>query len=125
MLLVLVAVIGMVGVLAADVTLPMPLRFAASNFPSSAASVVSAVSLFLIGASFLMAQAILRPRPVELLKNVLLAAAFLLWGVVQLMEQNALSKKLGDVVIALYVVDLAWMILSGVNFAGRSGQNGS
>ena len=41
--------------------------------------------------------------------------SFLLWGIVQLMAHNLLSKKLGDVVIALYVVDLAWTILARMN----------
>ena len=77
--------------------------------------VISAAPLLLIGVSFLIAQVILRPRWTDLLKNVLLAAAFLLWGVVQLMEQNALSKRLGNVVIVLYVLDIAWVILAGIN----------
>jgi hypothetical protein len=80
--------------------------------------VISAAPLFLIGVTFLVAQIFMRPRWTELLKNVLLAAAFILWSVVQLMEQNALSKKLGDVVIALYVLDLAWVILASGAPAG-------
>ena len=79
---------------------------------------ISAVPLLLIGVSFLVAQLILRPRWTDLLKNILLAATFILWSVVQLMEQNSLSKKLGDVVIALYVVDLAWVILASVDPSG-------
>ena len=75
----------------------------------------SATPLLLTGLSFLLVQVLLRPRLTELLKNLLLAAAFLLWGVVQLMEQNDLSKRLGDVVIALYVIDLVWVMLAGMN----------
>jgi hypothetical protein len=56
-----------------------------------------------------------RPPWADLLKNILLASAFILWGIVQLMAQNALSKRLGNVVIALYVLDLAWVILVGLN----------
>jgi hypothetical protein len=82
-------------------------------------AVISAAPLLLIGVSFLVAQTLTQQRWTELLKNVLLAAAFILWSVVQLMEQNALSKKLGKVVIALYVLDLAWVILVGVNRAPR------
>jgi hypothetical protein len=84
------------------------------------APVISAAPLLLIGVSFLVVQMMLRPRWTELLKNILLAAAFILWGVVQLMEQNALSKRLGNVVIALYVLDLAWVILSSVNPTGTN-----
>jgi len=82
------------------------------------AAAISAAPLLLIGASCLVFQAMLRPRWTELVKNMILAAAFLLWGVVQLMEQSALSKILGDVVIALYVLDLAWVILAGMYSTG-------
>jgi hypothetical protein len=71
----------------------------------------SAAPLLLVGTSFLIAQPLLRPRLLELFKNVLLAATFLLWGIVQLMPPNTLSARLGNVVIALYVLDLAWLIL--------------
>jgi hypothetical protein len=77
-------------------------------------AVVSAVPLLAVGSSFLIFQLIARPRRVKLLKNVLLAATFLLWGAVQLMSQHPLAKKLGDLVIALYVAELAWTILAGV-----------
>lgn len=41
-------------------------------------------------------------------------------NVVQLMEQSTLSKTLGDIVIALYVLDLAWVILAGMNSRGEN-----
>jgi hypothetical protein len=55
-------------------------------------------------------QAIVRPRPLELLKRVMLAAAFLLWGIVQLMAAGNLASELGNLVIALYVIDLGLII---------------
>lgn len=76
---------------------------------------ISASPLLLVGAAFLILQPVIRPRPMELLKNVLLAATFLLWGAIQFMPRNATSLLLGDVVIALYVVDLAWVILDSKN----------
>jgi hypothetical protein len=76
---------------------------------------VSALPLLAVGLSFLLVQAMIRPRRAELLKNLLIVAAFLLWGIVQLIERNPLSKTLGDVVIALYVVELAWTILDRLN----------
>jgi hypothetical protein len=79
------------------------------------ASSISASPLLLVGISFLMLQPFLRPRLMELLKNALLAATFLLWGIIQLMPQNSASIRLGNVVIALYVLDLAWVILSSKN----------
>jgi hypothetical protein len=84
------------------------------------AAVISAVPLLAAGLSFLVVQAMVRPPWTELLKNLLLAATFLLWGVVQLMTQSVLSKRLGDAVVALYVVDLAWTILARVRVMGKS-----
>ena len=84
------------------------------------AAVISAVPLLAVGLSFLVVQAMVRPRWTELLKNLLLAATFLLWGVVQLMTQSVLSQRLGDAVVALYVVDLAWTILARVKVTGKS-----
>src|ERR1700693_1083089 len=78
------------------------------------AAAISAAPLLLVGASFLIMQPIIRPRLAELLKNVLLAGTFLLWGAVQLMPQDAMAKRLGNVVIALYVLDLAWVTLGSV-----------
>ena len=83
------------------------------------AAAISAVPLLAVGLSFLVVQAMVRPRWTELLKNLLLAATFLLWGVVQLMTQSVLSKRLGDVVVALYVADLAWTVLAGVRVTGE------
>jgi len=82
--------------------------------PGLPAAAISAAPLLLAGTSFLIMQPILRPQWIELLKNVILAATFLLWGTVQLMPRNTMSIRLGNVVIALYVLDLAWMILGSV-----------
>lgn len=80
------------------------------------AAVISAAPLLMVGAAFLALQPVLRPRLSELLKNVLLAVTFLLWGGIQFLPQNALSAWLGNLVIVLYVVDLAWVIL-GTKFS--------
>jgi hypothetical protein len=80
---------------------------------------ISALPLLAVGLSFLLAQAMIRPGRAELLKNMLIVVAFLLWGVVQLIERNPLSKSLGDVVIALYVIELAWTILARLNCARK------
>jgi hypothetical protein len=71
---------------------------------------LSALPLLLAGSSYLVLQAILRPRPVELLKRLMLGMAFLLWGVVQLMPHGGLETELGSLVIALYVVDLVLIV---------------
>jgi hypothetical protein len=71
---------------------------------------LSAFPLLLAGSSYLVLQMILRPRPLELLKRLMLGIAFLLWGVVQLMSASGLATELGNVVITLYVADLGLII---------------
>lgn len=82
------------------------------------AVVISAAPLLLVGVAFLALQPVLRPRRSELLKNILLALTFLLWGGLQFLPQNSLSAWLGNLVIVLYVVDLAWVIL-GTTFLAK------
>lgn len=104
--LVVLALAASVGLLVNDARLGVPLGLSAAA--------ISAAPLLLVGISFLIFQPMIRPRWTELLKNLLLAATFILWGVVQLMPQTALSQRLGDLVIVLYVLDLAWVILAGL-----------
>jgi hypothetical protein len=82
--------------------------------PAWAAS-LSALPLLAIGTSFLIVQTLLSQPRSQLLKNLLLAATFLLWGVAELSPGNTVSKMLDEVVIALFVVDLAWTILPRVS----------
>lgn len=101
--LAVLGVVGGVGLLLSDAKL--------GTLPRLPAAAISAAPLLLVGTSFLILQPILRPRLIDLLKNVLLAGTFLLWGAIQFIPQNAASLRLGNVVIALYVLDLAWVIL--------------
>jgi peptidoglycan/LPS O-acetylase OafA/YrhL len=84
------------------------------SFPNAlteaAHGAVSPAPLFLIGAAFLTLQVWLRPRPGQLFKRLMVAVAFLLWGVVQVLPAGALATMLGDLVIAMFVVDLAIVI---------------
>jgi peptidoglycan/LPS O-acetylase OafA/YrhL len=91
-----------------------------SHIPQMPRGAISAMPLLLVGVAFLILQLMIRPRPKECLKNLLLAATFILWGIVQLMPQNALSMRLGNLVVALYVVDLAWTTLLGVSTTQES-----
>lgn len=90
------------------------------SLQASAHSAISALALSLVGIAFLILQPLMRQRPKEVLKNVLLGAAFVLWGIVQLRPQNALSVKLGGLVVALYVMDLAWTVLVSARTAKKS-----
>jgi hypothetical protein len=91
------------------------LMFARDLVPEAArpawAASLPALPLLAIGISFLAVQTTARQRRSQLLKNLLLAATFLLWGVVELLPANATSETLDELVIALFVIDLAWTIL--------------
>ena len=76
---------------------------------------VSASPLLLIGAAYLGFQALTRPKPLDLLKALIVSAAFILWGIDQLLPQGWFATTLGDVVIALYVLDLGWMMLASLS----------
>lgn len=102
--LAVLALIASVGLLAND--------FTPDGVHGRLADAISAFPLLAVGLAFVLAQQSTRPRPWELLKNLLLAATFVLWGIVQLMAPGHWSKILGDGVIALYVTDLAWTIFS-------------
>jgi peptidoglycan/LPS O-acetylase OafA/YrhL len=88
--------------------------------PGISAAAISAAPLLLIGIAFLFLQPVIRPRPADLVKNILLAGTFLLWGIIQLLPQNKLAGRLGSLVIVLYVVDLAW-----TNFASMKSRKES
>jgi hypothetical protein len=71
---------------------------------------LSAMPLLLAGASYVALQGVLRPAPFELLKRLMLGSAFVLWGIVQLMPPGVVATDLGDLVIALYVLDLGIIV---------------
>jgi hypothetical protein len=70
----------------------------------------SALPLLLIGMTYALAQPVLHPRRRDLLQAALVILAFLGWGVDQLIPPSPMSTVLGDIVIALYVTDLALKI---------------
>lgn len=72
---------------------------------------VSAAPLLLVGAAYLGFQALLRPKPLDLFKALIVSSAFILWGVDQLLPGGWIATILGDVVITLYVLDVGWMMI--------------
>ena len=78
--------------------------------PSQAHAYISSLPLALAGLGYTLLQFRLKPSRRVLLKRLLLAAAFLLWAVVQLLPESRVSVFLGDAVIAAYVLDLFWMM---------------
>lgn len=67
---------------------------------------VSAAPLAAVAAGYLAAHAVLRPTPGELIRGVLLSAAFLLWAANALLAREVWAAALNDAAIALFVLDL-------------------
>lgn len=86
----------------------------------SAHSMASAVPLLAIGTAFLAAQIVVRPPPGELAKRVLIAVAFLFWGVNALVSQYAWAALLNDAAVALFVLDLALVMRGHLGHATAS-----
>lgn len=71
---------------------------------------ISSLPLALAGLGYMLLQLQLKPARHIFLRRLLLAFAFLLWAIVQLLPAGRLGVFLGDVVIAAYVLDLFWMM---------------
>ena len=114
----MIAVLAMCAVAASAVML------AALELPALATrwghAPASAAPLILIGTAYLVMSALAHVSPLDLLKRLLLAAAFILWGIDQLMTPGPLATLIGDVVITLYVFDLALMIRDHLRGVGPS-----
>lgn len=72
---------------------------------------ISAAPLLCIGAAYLAFQALSRPKLLDLCKALIVAMAFILWGIDQMLPAGWFATLLGDIVISLYVLDLGWMML--------------
>jgi hypothetical protein len=101
---VVVAITCSVVLLTKDCGIKLPGRISQTS--------TAAASLLLVGGALLIAQTLIHPETMELIRNVLLSVAFIMWGLVQLLPLTALSEKLGDMVVALFVVDVAWTTLA-------------
>jgi hypothetical protein len=71
---------------------------------------ISAAPLLMVGAAFMAVLPLTRPGWLEFTKRAMVGAAFILWGIAQLMPPGAAATTLGDLVITLYVMDLALVI---------------
>jgi hypothetical protein len=74
--------------------------------------VVSALPLIAIALACLAFHATWTPQPLDLLKRVLLSAAFLFWAANQLFPTTGWAPVANDVAIALFVLDLALILWS-------------
>ncbi len=73
-------------------------------------AIFEAAPLLLVGTAFLIWLFIERPSPLEWIKQAILGLAFALWGVNMLMPPGLWATFVGAIVIAIYVLDLAWII---------------
>ena len=73
-------------------------------------SLAEAAPLLLVGIAFLGWLAISRPATLDFIKQALIAAAFILWGIDLLLPSGPLATFIGAVVISIYVGDLAWLM---------------
>ncbi len=71
---------------------------------------ISAAPLLMVGAAFMVVLPLTRPGWREFIKRAMVGAAFILWGIAQLMPPGVAATTLGDLVITLYVIDLALVI---------------
>lgn len=85
--------------------------------------VVSALPLVAIALACLAFHATWRPEPLDLLKRVLLSAAFLFWAANQLFPTEGWAPIANDAAIALFVLDLALILWGDLRerFTNRSG----
>jgi hypothetical protein len=101
----------LVWILAKCALVAAGLLLVANQFVNAGAhAYISSLPLALIGVGYMLLQIELKPPRPVLLKRLVLAGAFLLWAVVQLLPSGRLAVFLGDAVIAAYVVDLFWMM---------------
>jgi hypothetical protein len=70
---------------------------------------LSSLPLLSAGIGYALLQIRLNPPRGVLLKRLLLAGAFIGWGIDQLLPPGRASLFLGDAVIAAYVLDLFWI----------------
>ena len=80
-------------------------------FPARAHDLLGALPLALIAATYLCYQAVRRPRPAELVKAIVLAAAFLLWAANQFWPKSSSATLWNDLAIALFVFDVFLVVV--------------
>ena len=71
---------------------------------------LSSLPLALAGLAYAVLQVRIRPPRVTLFKRLVLAATFVAWAISQLLAQGWLATVIGDLVIAVYVLDLYWLV---------------
>jgi uncharacterized membrane protein len=75
-------------------------------FPANAHNFLGAFPLAMVALAYLSYQSVRRPPPMEWIKAIMLAAAFLFWAATQLWPNLRLAMIFNDIAIALFVLDV-------------------
>jgi hypothetical protein len=95
-------------------------------FPQRAHDVLGALPLALTASAYIVFQALRRPSAAELVKAILLAAAFLLWAANQFWPDATPATLFNDLAIGLFVLDVflvvvGWPAISGTEHRNLNG----
>jgi len=98
-------------------------------FPAGSHDSLGAFSLAMIALAYLIYQLQLRPAPKEMVKAILLAAAFLFWAANQYWPNLPEAGLFNDIAIALFVLDvflvmIGWPATNEAVFAEGDRMNG-
>jgi hypothetical protein len=94
-----------------SVALLLAWDIAPTRFPANAHAVLGALPLVMIAITYLIYQMVHRPPWRELVKAILLAAAFIFWAANQLWPDSSLATLWNDIAIALFVLDVFLVIV--------------
>lgn len=86
---------------------------------------LAAGALLLAGIACLGLASAVRAHAKDLFMRVSLGAAFILWGIQQLLPDGGLSVMLGDIVIVLFIIDLGAIIETALRAPIRTPADGS
>jgi hypothetical protein len=75
-------------------------------FPSNAHDFLAAFPLAMIASAYLFYQSAHRPAPLEVVKAIVLAAAFLFWAANQFWPNLRQATLFNDIAIGLFVLDV-------------------
>lgn len=109
--------IALGGITLASVVLLIAWDIRPSLFPPRAHDILGALPLALIAVAYLAYQAVHKRRRNDLLKALLLSLAFLFWAANQLWPDLPAATLFNDVAIALFVLDVFWVLVQPGGYA--------
>jgi hypothetical protein len=80
-------------------------------FPARAHDLLAAIPLTMIAVAYLVYNTAHRPGPLEFVKAIMLALAFLFWAANQLWPDLGQATLFNDIAIALFVLDVFLVII--------------